>query len=312
MASESYSFLINFASLIEVITAMYVSMLIDNFLASIWTPGYKSSLSKMIDDMKIPGVSVIANNVANNIDVHSKVIKNHMRRKASFFIVFCLSLLLLAGLESHSSVLPQYGYRLVFTLSCVVFLFMMFGKWAFASVSRVFVCVLLYIMTILICYFTPLLRLLPDLHIVTEKVSICFLLGVLLTPVIWQLFIIWVYSNLYEEFMKSKLYKEAYLYGRAFIAYRLRNMTALPEEYQLVARDFINPQGENQDSSLESLTKVISGRLEMICYPPRPLVILLSRIKHMLHFGREKELEYIQLHGFDYVINDGNDSIQEP
>lgn len=303
MVSESYSFLVNFASLIEVITAIYMSMLIDNFFSGIWTPGYKKRLSKMIEDMKIPGVKIIADNVSKNIDNHANVIKGHMRRKASFFVVFCLSLLLLAGLESHSSVLPQYGYRLVFSLSCVAFIFMIFGKWAFLNLSRVFVCIFVYVLTILICYFTPLLRLFPDMHIATEKSSICFLLAVLFIPIMWQIFILWIYSNLYEGFMRYKITKEAYLYGRAFIAYRLRNMTALPVEYQLVARDFLNPPVDNQDASLESLTKIITGRLEMICNPPKPLVIVLSRIKHQIYWWKEKELEYIQSHGFDYDTN---------
>lgn len=306
MVSESFSFLLNFASLIEVITAMYVSMMIDNFLAGIWTPKYKTSLSQMIVDMKIPGVNIIAKNVGDNIDSHSTIIKNHMRRKASFFIIFCLTLLLLAGLEPHSSVLPKYGYRLVFCLSCVAFLFMILGKWTFSRISRVLSSVFIYIIVLLICYFSPILRLFPDMHIATEKVSICFLLVVLLTPILWQLFIIWIYSNLYKGFMKNKIAKEAYLYGRAFIAYRLRNMTALPEEYQLVARDFISKPDENQDASLESLTKIITRRLELICNPPRPLIIVMSSIIHLLHFGREKELEYIQLNGFDYDQFDNN------
>lgn len=309
MVNESYSFLINFSSLIEVITAMYVTMMIDNFLADIWTPGYKNSLSKMIEDMKIPGVSFIAKNISGNIDYHSSVIKNHMRRKASFFIVFCLSLLLLAGLEPHSGVLPQYGYRLVFCLCGVAFLFMLFGKWSFATISGVCSCVLIYVITILICYFTPLLRLFSDQHIATEKVSICFLLVVLLTPILWQLFIIWVYSSLYKGFMENKIAKEAYLYGRAFIAYRLRNMSALPEEYQLVARDFLNPVDENQDSSLESLTNIIIGRLEMICNPPRPLVILLYSLKQLFPMGKEKEIEYVQINGYDYIQYD--DTLKE-
>jgi len=119
MEFNAYSFLSNFTSLIEVLTAIYVSMFIDNILVQVWTPAYKESITKMIDDMKIPGVGLISNKLGDNIQANSDEIKNHMRRKASFFIVVCLSLLLIAGIEPHSSVLPVQGYRLVFALSLV-------------------------------------------------------------------------------------------------------------------------------------------------------------------------------------------------
>ena len=301
MVSEAYSYLVNYSSLIEVMTAMYVSMFIDNILADIWTPSYKESIKGMIDDMKIVGVSVISEKVGTIIDAHSSVIKNHMKRKASFFIVYCLSLLLIAGLEPHSGVLPEYGCRLVFSLSCLALLFMVLGRWTFASVSTVFSCAMVYVLLFIICYFTPILRVIPVMNIASEKTTTCLMLSVLLIPILWQLFIIWVYSSLYQGYMEHKIMRESYLYGRAFLAYRLRNMTALPEQYQLVARDFLNPPVENQDSSLESLTHIVTGRLERICYPPRPLRILISRLKHALHIGRERELEYIQMNGLDHI-----------
>ena len=72
-----YSFLQNFSSLLEVFTAIYVSMFLDQILINIWTPDYKQKISQLIKDMKIPAINYFVAKVEKNIDKNANVIGGH-------------------------------------------------------------------------------------------------------------------------------------------------------------------------------------------------------------------------------------------
>lgn len=298
-----YSFLQNFSSLLEVFTAIYVSMLLDDILVNIWTPHYKQQISQLIEGMKIPAINYFKKKVEENIDSNAKVIGGHMKKKSAFFLVFCMGLLLLAGLESHSDILPKYGYAFVSALSLFGLLAFAFGRWIFCEFSRVVAAISLFVVFFFALYFSDILEWvngIANLGWVDDKFAICSFLLILTLPIVWQLFVIWVYSNLYKGYMQEKIAKEAYVYGKAYIAYKLRNIAALPKEYETVARDFVARRNTEADTSLHSLNAILVLRLEELCVPPHVLRVFLSWIRYNLRGRHNPEAEYIERHGFDY------------
>jgi len=259
-----YSFLQNFSSLLEVFTAIYVSMFLDDILKNIWTPDYKKKISQLIEGMKIPAISFFVKKVEDNIDVNAKDISSHMKRKATFLLVYCLSLLLLAGMESKSVVLPRNGYMIVFVLSVSALLLVMLGRWTFAKFSRVVICIVAYVLVFVLLYYTSIPEYLASiewLKVVDYNIAIVAVLTVITLPVLWQLFLIWVYSSLYKGYMQEKISKEAYVYGKAYLAYKIKDMAALPREYEMVAKDFVKEQPKDGDTSLNSLNSICTRPL---------------------------------------------------
>lgn len=298
-----YSFLQNFSSLLEVFTAVYVSMFIDDILSNIWTPKYKSKISSLIESMKIPAIGYIVKNVEDNIDANASNIANHMKIKAMYFVIVCMAFLLLAGLEVHSPILPEYGYLMVTILSIFSIILFILGKWAFRSIASVIVSVLGFSILFSSLYFTPLLAYLYGLELfswVNDKTAACSFLLALSFPICWQLFLIWVYSSLYKGFMQEKISMEAYVYGKAYIAYKLKDMAALPKEYEMIARDFVTIPETNGDTSLNSLNQVLISRLEILCNPPHILKIFWSWIKFNLRGRKNPAADYIEQNGLDY------------
>ena len=300
----AYSFLQNFCSLLEIYTAIFVSMFLDEILINIWTPKYKQEISLLIKKMNIPAINYFVVKVENNIDVNAKEIREHMKRKAVFLFVFCMSLLFLAGVEVHSTVLPKYGYMLVTVISAFALLLILFGRWMFCRYTMVVVSVALYLLMLFFIYFTSFGRYIYDelewLKNVSEDFATFCFLTVATLPILWQLFLIWVYSKLYKGFMQAKISKEAYIYGKAYIAYKIKDMAALPKEYEMVARDFVAAPSQEQDTSLHSLNIILVKRLEVLCNPPHVLRIIWSWIKYWLRGGHNPEAEYIEQNGFDY------------
>lgn len=306
---ENYSFLSNYCSLIEIYTAIYVSMFIEQIIVHIWTPNYKQKISQLIRGMNIPAINYFVKKVEENIDRNATRIGNHMKRKAAFLFVFCLSLLLLAGLEIHSQVMHLYGYLIVTILSAVSLFFIVLGRWFFGKYTKVVFSILLYGVCYIFVYFssyTPSLLDVPCLKSIDERVASCSFLLVVTLPIVWQMFIIWVYSRVYKGYMHNKISKEAYIYGKAYIAYKIRDMAALPKEYEMVARDFVSVQQTTGDTSLHSLNSILVQRLERLCEPPIVLIVFWSWIKYNLRGRHNREAEYIAENGFDYESMQAN------
>ena len=306
-----FSFLQEFSSLLEVFTAIYVSMFLDDILKNIWTPDYKKKISQLIEGMNIPAIGFFVKKVEDNIDDNAKDISNHMKRKATFLLVYCLSLLLLAGMESKSEVLPQYGYLIVTVLSVLALLFVLFGRWLFIKYSGVVLCIALYGIVFILLYYTSIPEYLSS-NVgwagVDYNIAIVVVLIVIILPVLWQLFLIWVYSSLYKGYMQEKISKEAYVYGKAYLAYKIKDMAALPKEYEMVAKDFVKEQPKDGDTSLNSINSILVRRLEVLCELPNILKVFFSWVRYNLRGRHNHEAEYIEAYGFDYEEMSGGKS----
>jgi len=305
-----YSFLQNFSSLLEVFTAIYVSMFLDEILKNFWTPDYKEEISKLVKGMNIPAINFFVAKVEKNIEAHAKEIGGHMKRKAAFFFAFCMSLLLLAGLEVHSPILREYGYIIVTLLSAFAGMFIFVGRWMFSRLRMVAFSILLYVIVFGGLYFSTLIEYIskwPWMSGIDDKIATILLLSVLSVPIFWQVTLIWLYSRCYKGYMEERVSREAYIYGKAYIAYKIKDMAALPREYEVVARDFVKAPSREEDTSLSSLNVILVKRLEALCAPPEPIVILWSWIKFNWRGRHNREAEYIEKNGFDYDTMQVND-----
>lgn len=302
---EEFSFLQNFSSLLEVFTAIYVSMFIDEVLSNFWTPDYQDKISKLIEEMKIPAIKYFVVKVKTNIGKNAEEIGGHMKRKAAFFFAYCLSFLLLAGLEAHSPVMKSHGYVLVIMLSLIGGVFIITGRWMFYRLRMVAFSICIYALVFLFLYFSSFVEFISSkawFPQIDDKTATISFLVVMTVPILWQIVLIWLYSRCYSGFMQARVSKEAYIYGKAYLAYKLKDMAALPTEYEVVARDFVSEQVAIGDTSLRPLNEILVRRLEPICNAPEPLSLIWSYIKYNFRGRHNPEVEYIERYGFDYEV----------
>lgn len=298
-----YSFLQDFSSILEVYTALYVSMFIDEILRDVWTPEYKQKITSLVKGMKLPAISYFVKKVEDNIDKNAEDIRGYMKRKALFFFVFSMSLLLLAGLELHSEILKRNEYLIVSLLSFVGVIFIFVGRWAYDKYSRVTLSIMLYCALFALLYYPGIgdyLHEITALKDIGYKTAVCSFLIVISFPILWQIFLIWIYSSLYKGYMYEKITKEAYIYEKAYIAYKIKDMAALPREYEMVARDFVTQSSDAEDTSLNSLNVILVKRLETLCELPNVMKVFWSWIMFNIRGRHNREMEYIEQNGFDY------------
>ena len=311
-----YNFLQNFTSLLEVFTAIYVSMFLDDILKNIWTPDYKKKINQLIEEMKISPVSFFVTKINKNIDDNAKNINLSMKRKATFLFVFCVSLLLLAGLDPKSITSPQSEYMIIVILCVITFIVVVLGKWFFKKLAMEVCCILFYCVIFVLLIYTDLVTCLANvawLKIDNYPLALFSMLTVLSWPILYQLFLIWVSSSLYKGYLKEKISKEAYIYGKAYLAYKLKDMAALPIEYEMVAKDFLKLQpNDGEDTSMESLNSIFVRRLEIICESSNVIGIFFSWIKYNLRGRHNHEAEYIETNGLDYenvlIVEDNSEN----
>lgn len=273
-----------YSSLIEVLTATYFTMCIDDVLRSIWTPRYAQKVALLLDQIDIPIAKNMRTDIERHVETFTSAIKKHMKVKSIFMLVFCLILLFLVGLESHLNWLKNgvNEVELVFRMSILFLLFICLGKYTFKKFSTL-IYDFLIMGIIIICLYVHNFSI-TDNNFITENRVLCFMIMVLLIPILWQIFQCWVYSSLYYGYLKAKTKEEQILLTRAKQAYRIRQVAAAPVEYYgSVAADLERViLSTHEDSALVAINSCFVDRMEMICDLPWSVKLLWSDIK--FHF----------------------------
>lgn len=288
----NYNFLLNFSSILGVYTAIYVSIFFDGFLIyEVWTPNYKRRIFNLIESLDIPTKSFFKEKITKNIERNESDIKGHMKRKSIFLLIFCMSLLLLAGLEKQSVTLHKYGYLIVTTLSFVSFVFIVLGRYTFIKYPRVVLCVLFYGVLLLLFFLSGLANTLSILcWLGRYKVAVGCMLFVMTLPILWQIFLIWIYSSLYKDYMSKVLIKEAEAYETACKAFQIKDKKKLPPYYKGIEKELEQEIEPGQDISLNSLNAIFISRIEERCELPNVLKIFLSWVNILVE--RKRVIKY--------------------
>lgn len=276
----------DYSSLIEVITATYFTMCIDDVLQSIWTPEYHKKVTLLLDQINIPIAKNMRKDIEKHVNTFTADIKKHMKVKSVFMLIYCIFLLFLVGLESHFSLLKinNNETELIFRTSFLFLIFVCLGKYAFRKFSTLFWDFLIIGVSVLCLYAHDFC--ITGGELLTENKVLCFMLVVLLVPIAWQVFLCWVYSSLYYGYLKDKIKKEQILFDRAKQAYRIRQVAAAPVEYHdSVANDIERAVlSICLDSEVTAINKCFLNRMEGICSLPWSVQLLWSDIKY--HFKR--------------------------
>lgn len=276
----------DYTSILEVISAIYFSMCIDNVLGNIWTPKYKDKVEALVGNIDTPVTDNMKKEIRTHVESFSYGVSKHMRVKSIFMLIVCVFLLLVAGLENHLEWLKVTSntVELILRLSILVLLVFLIGKISFKKYSAVFVDFFAIICALWILYVHDFS--LMSFPFVTENSVIVFLIFVLFLPILWQVFQCWAYYSLYYGYLNEKTFIEKDLLQRALQAYRIKEAAAAPNDYIVsVAEDLelsfsVDGNSEHQDSTTTSVYNKFIERMELACQYPTPMKLVQSDIVH--------------------------------
>ena len=230
----------DFSTYLEILAVIYTSMCMDDILKNVWSPDYYNDLQIALNEFKIEGHEALISRIVKTNKEKADSIKKFMQKRAALFLLVIILLVLLAAYESffmpdikNTSVPPVVADIHVVMMALVVTTFLsLFGnRYLYTSNQSTAIT----IFGILI--FTTLLVWLNSkyLGLVFDGVWFVTFIMVLLTiPIIWQLFVCWMFSSAYKGYIANKLNIEKTKYDRVIKGINEHNPDIIPQSYKSI------------------------------------------------------------------------------
>lgn len=261
---------------IQYLAALYFTICIDGaFFRRFWSPDYYNLVKEIIGQYKFQQSQTLKDKLDDAIKEHAKKIEDHSVKRGVFMLLFCIFFLVYNAfeLDCNSSVdITNEWLSLYASTAYVIAIMLMSGfsmkKWRWIVTHSVMF-VTIYVIT-------------SNFNIVDEHnihyfrwvawLKI-FLVVILLSPIVYQLYINWLYSQAYVQHLISTLNDEYEKYLKTSKAINDKDKNLADECYTKVFADsYFDNTG--QDIVITNFNQAVLERLITACRPPVPLVLI--------------------------------------
>lgn len=279
----------NYSSFLELLAGVYFSMCLDNVLTQkIWTVDYFAAFRRSLEGMTFGGNTSIATEVVDNNRDLISMMQAKLTKKSVYMLAFISLMLLSCGFEADkgncTTVSNVYLFVLVETIAVsIVLLFSnyIFGTWKrtwVATIIPLTVCAILSIIPTVVNIFNS------TLCIPTRSI-VYFVLFVVIYPILWQIFKVWVYKSLFFDYVNCEMIKVRNEYETVLsIIENGGDTTKLPKEYgEILQHNTIKLKKEKAqkaiDSSISAYSELLQSKLRKIGYETSLFTVFLSSFK---------------------------------
>lgn len=286
-------------SFVQFMAAIYLTLTIDSLLFKrYWSPAYYDMVTKQLELYKFKSNQHLDQKLQDTIRDREGVITTTARKRGAVLLITCLTTLIFASFElpipgeksspeEVAAYMNQYiCLDLYLYLTIIVFIVFMYWMVNFL--------VVLVVATLLPLVF--LLNFSPALLAHLQFLQFCpdtriLLVIVLLLPIVYQITVNWLYSDVYRKLLIRNLNNVRKDYISAKTAFEKEDATLLPESYKDIAAEFgvRHVKGDEQVTLLyQHLYKVLGD----VCIAPR-LRSLIGQI-----FKKEEEVFVVEQNVF--------------
>lgn len=219
----------HFSSFLEIITAVYISMCMDDVLKGIWSPKYYEDLKTALKEYYLQDHDEFIDRIVNTNKQKADSIKRYMKNRAAFFFAICLILLLLSGYEVTKSESNSFYHMSVFYTGFWAVVLLLFNKYLFSIKQYTAVAILLLVILSSVSYHLNMMYIQWN---VPNKVVVTFVLALLILPVLWQTFMCWMFSSAYKGYIRNILAEGKKNYEQAEKGLAEHDPLIIPERYK--------------------------------------------------------------------------------
>ena len=261
---------------IQYMAALYFTICIDGaFFRRFWSPDYYKLVTDIVSKYKFQQSQTLKDKLNNAIKDHADKIEDHSVKRGVFMLLFCLFFLVYNAFEvNYSADIDRIKEWFPIWISSfyVAIIMLMSGfslkRWRWIVIhTSIFVVlyIVLHIVTIVnennVYYFG---------WIAWLKV---YLIVFLLSPILYQLYINWLYSQAYVQHLISTLNAEYEKYLKTSKAINDKDKNFADECYMKVFSDsYFDNNG--QDVVITNFNQAVLERLITACRPPVPYVLI--------------------------------------
>lgn len=278
----------NFSSFIEFLAAVYVSMTLNNDICRrFWTPNYTSKFREALNSYNFEGSSKFFDGIVEDVDNHHKHIEDLSQKKGAIMLVLCIVALIIIGFEESLDINGlAVGFYISSFLSIITLTFSNFflkkWRWVVCSISGILLFSFLgYSFSTELISYTQHLKFLFEIR---RIVLVIFLL----IPIIYQLFINWLHSSIYNRHLNAIFSKEYDDYAKAKSGLANHNVALVSRDYrEAIGSSLIR---KDEQDSVNVLADVLKSRLSGITTPSHHILII-SWIKYLIANKRNNKIE---------------------
>lgn len=273
----------NYSSLLEFMAGVYLTMCLDNILTQkIWSVDYFAAFKHSLEELSFGGNKSIASEVVDQNRDQISVMQAKLTKKSVYMLSYIFLLLYTCGVEAdcHPEISGCSLYLFVFLQSFVTLITLCFSERVFSKWSNTFkVLVLSLIFVTLISnlnlpvyWFSKI-----DIPVYIIVYSVLFLV---VYPIFWQLFKVWVYRSLFYDYINNEMIKVSNEYN--MVLHILQNggdTSKLPQEYgQILQNNTIKHKKDKAqkaiDDSITDYTNLLQVKLRKIGYETTIIAVL--------------------------------------
>lgn len=294
----------SFGTLIQFLSAIYVTLSFDNLLfKSLWSMQYVPLILNKIKYNYNTNVNSLEEEIKDKITQTANGIETSSRMRGIFILIYCIILMWSIGVENNVS--PEERLLLssvIFITGCLVFIGLLFSKIILRRVIHV-VITWLVIITFSILYYEFFSKdsCIANLLSTINSINIAhFIIIIILSPLLLQIYINWLYSKKYYNFLIIRLNKEYDLYKKALDS---ASCNEVPDEYKNAFTqsyfDSKNRTNDSSDTKISNIQETYRKRLLDSIVPPGIRSLSLYAFKSLFkkESYNEKEEKYSIMKG---------------
>lgn len=197
----------NFSSFVEFFAAIYVTMAVNNdFCSNFWTPKYYEEMESLLKVYNFNGSSYIHDKLLAQIKEKYNVVQSNAHHRGFILLVLCVFYLIFMGFESEDNSLVVAHYVPIIYCTLFVGIILSVSNVVLKNWRRVILLVLLCIA------FYVFLKILNCDTISNHPITLFLyeykkhiMIGIVLIPIVYQIYVYWLYSSIYKGYLKHKV-----------------------------------------------------------------------------------------------------------
>lgn len=257
----------NFSSFVEFFAAIYATMAVNNdFCSNFWTPKYYKDMELLLKTYNFSGSSSIHDKLMDDIKTKYEVVQSHAHFRGFILLSLCVCYLIFMGYENEDNCMDVSHYIPILYSTVLVGITILFSSMILYNWRRVILSVGVYFIVYIAlkignweCIANSYLSML-----LFQYKSI-LLIGIIILPIGYQIFIYWLHSSIYKGYLKYHVRIEHERFQKSMDGIKNRDRSKVDKIYMDTWTDAVFVS--NEDPTLTSFYKVLNQQLLRIASP---------------------------------------------
>ena len=273
-------------TLIQFLAAIYVTLSFDTWLfKSLWSMKYVEWIKNKLKERDLDKSSNIFNQLKYNIESNAATIEKHSRVRGVYLLLYCIFYMWNAGYAVSDNSMISFSIITIL----VLFIFLFVKLWQ----NRLLWSVIIWSFFVLIYIVLNFgdLSICMKYNVISSFVNSIGILGtmIVLFPLVFQVFINWLYTENYYYILIDKIRTELDLFEKARACDRAEDV---PDEYnQAFSQAYFDQRNDGEtDTIVSNLMRIQSNRLNEVTQKRSFCDLLIYAITHIMRKREDKEL----------------------